>query len=97
MSIFRVFTLEGWTGVMYSYMDCSGIAAAIFFPMLVILGSFFLLNLFLAVIMETFAEMNTKQQETERQKEEEKLAKIKEDLKNNKGDDKVADKLNDAK
>ena len=58
-------------------MDSTGFVAALYFPMLVILGSFFLLNLFLAVIMETFAEMNTKQQETERLKEEEKLAKIK--------------------
>ncbi len=54
LSIFRVMTLEGWTTVMYNYLDVSGIIAAIFFPLLVITGSFFLLNLFLAVIMQTF-------------------------------------------
>jgi Ion transport protein len=60
-----VITLEGWTAVMYNYMDSSGFIAGIYFPILVILGSFFLLNLFLAVIMETFSEMNTKTEETE--------------------------------
>jgi len=56
LSIFRVITLEGWTGVMYNYLDSTGVLAGLFFPMLVIIGSFFLLNLFLAVIMETFSE-----------------------------------------
>lgn len=56
LSIFRVITLEGWTGVMYNYLDSTGMIAGLFFPMLVVIGSFFLLNLFLAVIMETFSE-----------------------------------------
>lgn len=56
LSIFRVITLEGWTVVMYNYLDSSGIVAAIFFPSLVIIGSFFLLNLFLAVIMQAFSD-----------------------------------------
>jgi hypothetical protein len=55
-----VITLEGWTAVMYNYLDCSGFIAGIYFPVLVIIGSFFLLNLFLAVIMETFSEMSNK-------------------------------------
>jgi hypothetical protein len=55
-----VITLEGWTGFMYNYIDSSGFIAGIYFPLLIVLGSFFLLNLFLAVIMETFSEMNNK-------------------------------------
>lgn len=72
LSIFRVIILEGWAGVMYNYLDSSGWIAAIYFPILVVMGTFFLLNLFLAVIMETFSEMNNKQKEKEKQKEEDK-------------------------
>lgn len=53
-------TLESWTYVMYNYMDASGIMAALYFPFLVVLGGFFLLNLFLAVIMESFEEMSSR-------------------------------------
>jgi voltage-dependent calcium channel L type alpha-1D len=56
LQVFRVITLEGWTQVMYNFLDSSGFIAAIYFPMVVVLGSFFLLNLFLAVIMQTFSE-----------------------------------------
>ena len=59
LSIFRVVTLEGWTQVMYNYMDAGGFIAAIYFPILVVIGGFFLLNLFLAVIMEAFSEMSS--------------------------------------
>jgi hypothetical protein len=45
---------------MYNYMDSSGIIAALYFPLLVVLGGFFLLNLFLAVIMESFADMSSR-------------------------------------
>jgi Ion transport protein len=51
LSVFRVITLEGWTGVMYNYLDSTGLISGIYFPIVVIIGSFFLLNLFLAVIM----------------------------------------------
>lgn len=53
---------------MYNYMDSSGFIAGLYFPSLVVIGSFFLLNLFLAVIMETFSEMNEKQKEKEQRK-----------------------------
>jgi hypothetical protein len=56
MSVFRVITLEGWTNVMYNYLDSSGVLAGIYFPIVVVIGSFFLLNLFLAVIMQTFTD-----------------------------------------
>ena len=52
--------LEGWSGVMYNYLDSVGIIAGIYFPFCVIVGSFFLLKLFLAVIMQTFSEMSMK-------------------------------------
>eukprot|EP00347_Sterkiella_histriomuscorum_P005312 403357086 len=74
LSIFQCITLEGWTAMMYNYMDGSGWLAYIYFPLLVVIGSFFLLNLFLAVIMKIFTEMD------ERQKEEERDRKRKENL-----------------
>ena len=52
--------MESWTYIMYNYMDASGFIAAIYFPILIVLGSFFLLNLFLAVIMESFEEMSSR-------------------------------------
>lgn len=56
LQTFRVIMLEGWSGVMYMYLDSSGPLATIFFPIIVVFGAFFLLELFLAVIMETFSE-----------------------------------------
>ena len=41
---------------MYNYLDSSGFVATLYFPILVVLGSFFFLNLFLAVITDTFSE-----------------------------------------
>jgi Ion transport protein len=65
LSIFRVITLEGWSYVMYNYMDGGGIMAAVYFPILVVIGGFFLLNLFLAVIMEAFSEMSSLAEKSE--------------------------------
>jgi hypothetical protein len=65
MAIFRLITLEGWTYFMYLYMDSSGFIAAIYFPVLIVIGSFFFLNLFLAVITDTFSEMVKLQQQQE--------------------------------
>lgn len=62
MAIFRVITLEGWTGYMYNYLDSSGFIACIYFPILVVMGSFFFLNLFLAVITDSFTENSQKQE-----------------------------------
>jgi hypothetical protein len=71
-SIFLVLTLEGWTTMMYNYMDSSSAPFSIFFFVtLVIFGSFFTLNLLLAVIMESFAEQQAKK---EKQLQDHKLA-----------------------
>ena len=53
LSIFQMITLEGWTIVMYNLMD-SNIAwmAVLFCVLLVIMGSFFLLNVILAVLAD---------------------------------------------
>ena len=58
MQVFRIVTLEGWSAQMYTFMDSTGVSASLFFTLVVVIGSFFLLNLFLAVIMETFIEIS---------------------------------------
>jgi voltage-gated sodium channel len=73
MSVFRVITLEGWTSVMYNYLDSSGVLAGIYFPVVVVIGSFFLLNLFLAVIMQTFTDQSNLQKQEELEKERKRL------------------------
>ena len=72
--IFQAITLEGWVDIMYNLMDSNiTIMAAIFFCMLVLFGSFFLLNLILAVIMDAFDKVASKQnleREAEQKKRE---------------------------
>ena len=53
ITVFQMITLEGWTKIMYNMMD-SNISwmAILFCILLIILGSFFLLNVILAVIAE---------------------------------------------
>ena len=43
---------------MYNYLDSVGYISYIYFPLVVIIGSYFLLSLFLALIMQTFSEMS---------------------------------------
>lgn len=52
-------TLEGWSDIMYNLMDASVPAVAIIFCcLIVVFGSFFLLNVVLAVIMEAFEDVD---------------------------------------
>lgn len=64
LSVFQVITLEGWTKLMYNLMDSSSsYMSIILFISLVIFGSFFLLNLILAVLMDNFDETGLEQEE----------------------------------
>ena len=59
ITIFQVLTKEGWSEIMYMLDDTSGsFMTAPFLIFLVIIGSFFLLNLILAVIMRVFTQNN---------------------------------------
>jgi len=57
LSIFQTITLEGWTDIMYMHMDVyqPGLTA-FFFIVLVLFGSFFVLNLLLAVLETKYNE-----------------------------------------
>lgn len=59
--IFQCLTLEGWTDVMYMCQDAhDDIFAFFYFLAVVLLGSFFLINVALAVVWEAFQELSQK-------------------------------------
>ena len=58
VTIFQVITLEGWSTLMYNLSDSNNQwMAQIYCLLLVLVGSFFLLNVILAVIMDAFDEV----------------------------------------
>ncbi|XP_069566098.1 voltage-dependent T-type calcium channel subunit alpha-1H isoform X1 [Brachyistius frenatus] len=61
IAIFQVITLEGWVDIMYYVMDAHSFYNFIYFILLIIVGSFFMINLCLVVIATQFSE--TKQRE----------------------------------
>lgn len=72
LTIFQMITLEGWSGIMYNLSDASQSWLAILFCFLiVIVGSMFLLNVVLAVIMDAFEDVdkNSKAAENKKRKE----------------------------
>nr|XP_021330381.1 voltage-dependent T-type calcium channel subunit alpha-1H isoform X1 [Danio rerio] len=68
IAIFQVITLEGWVDIMYYVMDAHSFYNFIYFILLIIVGSFFMINLCLVVIATQFAE--TKQRENMLMKEQ---------------------------
>ena len=56
LTIFHVLSLENWTdGMMYNYMDSNNTyISALYFITLVIFGAFFIMNLVLAQIIESY-------------------------------------------
>lgn len=72
LTIFQMITLEGWTTIMYNLSDASAPWMAILFcVLLVIIGSFFLLNVVLAVIMDAFDDVDKNSQTEDAKKEKE--------------------------
>eukprot|EP00756_Hemistasia_phaeocysticola_P018451 Hpha_TRINITY_DN15595_c0_g2::TRINITY_DN15595_c0_g2_i1::g.108714::m.108714/K04842/SCN10A; voltage-gated sodium channel type X alpha len=76
--VFQCITLEGWVDQMYRVQDVWGALSPLYFIPLVVLGSFFLLNLALAVIFEKFAfvkerSIDERLRELLRQSEEEQM------------------------
>ena len=58
---------------MYNFLDSSGYIATLYFPMIVIVGNFFILKLFLAVIMSVFSEIHESQEEEEKRVKKEEM------------------------
>lgn len=56
LTIFQCITMEGWVDIMYMVQDATGeVVPAVYFIVLILVGSFFLLNLTLAVIWDNFS------------------------------------------
>ena len=56
ITIFQCITLEGWADIMYISMDVFSPATVIYFVLLLIFGTFVLLNLLLAVVVSKFGQ-----------------------------------------
>jgi hypothetical protein len=60
--IFEALTLEGWAEQLYNLQDAGhGTFAVFFYLMLVAFGSYFVLNLILAVIMASFSKQENQE------------------------------------
>ena len=58
ITIFQCMTGEGWSTMMYTQWDHFSPSLVIgFFTILILIGVFFVLNLFLAVISDSFAKV----------------------------------------
>jgi len=80
LTIFQTITLEGWTDVMYMLMDAyNPVMTSSFFIILVCFGSFFVLNLLLAVLENNYNEQeqaNTDRKDQEKAQREKELLTI---------------------
>ena len=75
MTIFQVITLADWNQIMTLYMNSNNpVMSVIFFYLLVIFGTFFILNLIMAVIMESFSKID---QQLLKEKKAQAIAQIK--------------------
>ena len=54
ITLLQILTFDTWTDAMYDLMDIVSVNAWIFFILVAVLGGFFLVNLFLAVIFDEF-------------------------------------------
>ncbi len=54
LMVFQITTLEGWSEIMYWLFDAFTVYVVFYFVLLIFIGSFFLINLTLAVIKSKF-------------------------------------------
>jgi hypothetical protein len=68
MSILQIMTLEGWNKMMYNYYDSwNPVFVSLYFSCVVLLGSFFVLNLLLAAIYSSFSKVKASEEEKKRE------------------------------
>jgi len=58
LQIFQVITLQGWDEQLWYTLDAGGGFAYVYFVLLIVLGSYFCLNLFTAVISAKFSQLS---------------------------------------
>lgn len=62
LTVFQVITMDGWTAILYNMMDSTNVLISIvYFCSLILLGSFFLLNLILAVVQESYVNIQSQE------------------------------------
>jgi len=49
--------MDNWSGIMYNLIDASGVMGAFYCMLVVIICSFFVMNMLLAVIMQAFIQI----------------------------------------
>ena len=57
LTTFQCMTLEGWSEVMYMLMEAWSPWSSLYFLALILFGSFYVINLFLAVLWHTYWDM----------------------------------------
>jgi len=68
--VFQSMTMEGWVDIMYQIQDGYGaLTPTIYFFLLIVMASFFLLNIFLAVIGETWNDIEQSREDEEEEAE----------------------------
>ena len=55
ITIFQILTGENWNSVMYDGMRSTGVLAVAYFVLLVVVGNYIILNLFLAILLDNFS------------------------------------------
>ena len=66
LTLFRVVTLEDWTDVMYTALELND-WAWVYFVSFIFMGTFVIINLFIAVVLNNLEEAKAEQLETLRQ------------------------------
>ncbi len=54
VAVFQILTGENWNGVMYDAWNCCGWSSVLYFVALVIIGSFIVFNLLIAIMLQSF-------------------------------------------
>lgn len=66
LTIFQVTTMEGWTNIMYIYQNSSSqFITPLYFIFLLLVGSFFILNLTIAIMLDKYEEISEAQGDQE--------------------------------
>lgn len=86
MTLFVLSSIDGWVDIMYNGVDVAGVDMqpvrnnrfylALFFVIFLLVGGFFIINMFVGVIVDNFQKNGKKPDPTEEEIEEERLANI---------------------
>ena len=86
ITVFQVLTMENWQTVLFSSMrsDVNKYVVSIYYISWIFLGNFILLNLFLAILLDSFLEEQEEDDESKKEEEELQKAKMQRKLKKKK-------------